>query len=141
MNESRMETIGGSCQCGAVRFEITDTIRGLMHCHCRTCRKIHGTVYGSSALVVRTGFRVISGEQALTEYESSPGKKRCFCSHCGSHVFAYFDAQPETVVLRIGTLDSDPGIRAQAHIWVSDRAPWYEIHDTLPQFEGPPDRR
>ncbi len=133
--------ITGSCHCQTVRFEITAPIRGFMHCHCETCRKIHGTVYGSSAVVTREGFTVVAGEEAITAYESTPGKKRCFCTRCGTHVYAYFDARPDTILLRVGTLHSDPGMRPQAHIWVSHKAAWYEITDSLPQFEKGADTR
>jgi hypothetical protein len=125
----------GSCHCGAVRFEITGEIRRFQHCHCHTCRRIHGTVYGSSAVTDREGFTLTQGAEAITEYESSPGKKRCFCSRCGSHVYAYRDAEPRFVVLRMGTVHGDPGVRPTRHIWVSQKAPWYEIHDDLPQLE------
>ena len=133
--------VTGSCHCQTVRFEIAEEIRGFMHCHCQTCRKINGTVYGSSAVVQKDGLKIVAGQEAITAYESSPGKKRCFCSRCGSHVYAYFDARPETVLLRIGTLDGDPGIRAQGHIWVSHKAPWYEIHDDLPRYVEGADER
>jgi hypothetical protein len=133
--------ITGSCHCQTVRFEISEEIRGFMHCHCETCRKIHGTVYGSSALVKREGFKVVAGEEAITAYESTPGKKRCFCSRCGTHVYAYFDARPDNIILRLGTLHTDPGVHPQAHIWVSHKAPWYEIQDDLPQFAERPDKR
>ena len=53
--------VTGSCHCQAVRFEITEEIRGFMHCHCHTCRKINGTVYGSSALVTKAGFTIVTG--------------------------------------------------------------------------------
>jgi hypothetical protein len=126
--------ITGSCHCGAVAFEVDGTLRGFQHCHCRTCRRIHGTVYGSSAVTERAGFRIVRGADAVTEYESSPGKKRCFCSRCASPIYAYRDAEPRFVVLRMGTLDGDTGARATRHIWVSEKAPWYEIHDELPQL-------
>ena len=131
----------GSCHCQTVRFEISEEIWGFMHCHCETCRKIHGTVYGSSALVKREGFKVVAGEEAITAYESTPGKKRCFCSRCGTHVYAYFEARPDNIILRLGTIHGDPGIRPQAHIWVSHKASWYEIQDDLPQFAERPDKR
>lgn len=130
--------ITGSCHCQTVKFEITAEIEEFQHCHCHTCRKINGTAHGSSATTARSGFRVVSGEGAVTEYESSPGKKRCFCSRCGSHVYAYYDDGPDMVVLRIGTLDGDPGVRPIRHIWVSDKAPWYEIHDDLPRMDTEP---
>ena len=124
----------GSCHCGAVQYEITGEVYGFKHCHCHTCRKLHGTVFGSSALTSAQGFTVTSGEASLERYESSPGKRRCFCKHCGSHVFAYYEADPAVIVLRLGTVENFPAQRPQTHIWVSQKAPWYEILDDTPQF-------
>ena len=128
--------ITGSCHCGRIRFDIAGEIRCFEHCHCHTCRKIHGTVYGSSAIVLTDGFTVMDGEEDLIAYRSSPGKQRFFCRHCGSHLFARTDAEPDQILLRMGTLDTDPGVRAEAHIWVEDRQPWYEICDDLPRYPG-----
>jgi ADP-ribosyl-[dinitrogen reductase] hydrolase len=125
----------GSCHCKAVRFEIGSEIYGFKHCHCHTCRKIHGTVYGSSALTSASGFRLLEGNAQLQRYESSPGKRRCFCGNCGSHLFAYYEQDPEIIVLRLGTVDELEAIRPVAHIWVSEKAPWYSLCDEVPQFQ------
>jgi hypothetical protein len=37
-----------------------------------------------------------------------------------------------------GTVDGDPGVRPSEHIFVASKAPWHEITDALPQFEGWP---
>ncbi|MCH6583705.1 MAG: GFA family protein [Proteobacteria bacterium] len=70
--------ITGSCHCQGVNYEITAEIRGFQHCHCHTCRKIHGTVYGSSAATSRDGFRIVSGNDKISEYESSPARNAVF---------------------------------------------------------------
>ncbi len=36
----------------------------------------------------------------------------------------------------LGTLVDPPVIRPKAHIFVGDKAPWFEITDQLPQYEG-----
>ncbi len=123
----------GSCLCGTVGFEVDAEIRRFHHCHCRTCRKAHATVYGSSALVDETSFRVLSGEESIAQYESSPGKIRYFCKGCGTHVFARCVRNPDDMILRLGALDGDLGIKAVGHIWVSQKPDWYEITDDLPQ--------
>jgi len=38
----------------------------------------------------------------------------------------------------MGTLDDDPGIRPQMHIFVGSKAPWFDIADELPQHEEYP---
>jgi hypothetical protein len=34
----------------------------------------------------------------------------------------------------LDTLNDAPEIRPEAHVWVSERAPWFEISDALPQI-------
>ena len=43
---------------------------------------------------------------------------------------------PDVIRLRLGLLDSDPGRRPIAHIWVGEKASWYEITDHLLQSPG-----
>jgi hypothetical protein len=128
-----MTAIRGGCHCGAVRYESEGRLLRFVNCHCPDCRKASGSAFGSVLAVESTGFKVVSGEENLVPYESSPGKRRCFCKTCGSHVFARVDSKPEIVLIRAGSLDDDPGLRPQAHIWVQAKAPWHEIEDYLPQ--------
>jgi hypothetical protein len=45
------------------------------------------------------------------------------------------------VLIRTGSLDGDPGVRPQMHIWVKAKAPWHEICDGIPQYqEGVPQK-
>jgi hypothetical protein len=74
----------------------------------------------------------VSGAELLHEWESSPGKRRCFCSRCGSPILKKSDNAPEILRLRLGTLDSDPRIKPSKHIFVGSKAPWFEITDNLP---------
>jgi hypothetical protein len=40
--------------------------------------------------------------------------------------------------LALGTLDTDPGLRPERHVFVANKAPWFEITDALPQHQGWP---
>jgi ADP-ribosyl-[dinitrogen reductase] hydrolase len=64
---------------------------------------------------------------------SSPGKLRHFCSVCGSHLVAERLGQPH-VIVRIATLDEDPGVRPVMHIWTSHDVPWLE-YEAMPAYE------
>ncbi len=127
--------LNGSCHCKAIKYEASADILAAYHCHCRTCREIHGTVYGTSVMVHKEGFEVTAGRDIMSAYESTPGKKRCFCSKCGSHVFVINQAMPEIVVLRLGNLTPGHGITPTHHFWLSHKEPWYEIRDDLPQSQ------
>jgi hypothetical protein len=127
--------IKGGCHCGKVAFEITGRVTSFKHCHCNTCRKFHGSVYGSSALVDSEHFKIVRGREHLSAYLSSPTKRRYFCANCGCHVFAVAPyVGHEKTILRIGTLDPDHGLKPEAHIHVRDKADWYDILDQLPQY-------
>jgi hypothetical protein len=45
---------------------------------------------------------------------------------------------PEYVVIPAGSLDDDPGMRPEMHIFVGSKADWHEITDDLPQHEAYP---
>jgi hypothetical protein len=128
----------GHCLCGEVRYEISVTPVAMMYCHCEECRRATGSSLNTSIFVRREHFRLVSGESRVSSHESSPGNLRHFCSGCGSPLFKYFPNPPGLMTVRAGTLDSDPGVRPAGHIWVSEKAPWYEITDGLPQYpQGP----
>ncbi|CAD5201187.1 GFA family protein [Pseudomonas sp. FEN] len=126
----------GSCACGAVEYEIDSIDMPIGHCHCHTCRKTHAAAFASTAGVKREHFRWLKGQERLTAYESSPGKLRHFCSRCGSHLMAERPALP-LVIVRVATLDEDPGVVAEQHIWVSHDVPWlqYEEMAEYPQWQ------
>lgn len=125
--------ITGSCLCGSVNYQISGTVGEIIHCHCKTCRKAHGAAFSSVAAVLDEYFS-ISGAEHLAYYESSPGKKRFFCSNCGSQIYAKREGAKH-IVLRLGTLDSDPEVKESKHIWVSEKANWYTISGELPLHE------
>jgi ADP-ribosyl-[dinitrogen reductase] hydrolase len=113
----------GSCLCGTVRYEIDQLDMPIGHCHCTTCRKAYAAAFATTAGVMRRHFRWTAGEEKINAYESSPGKLRKFCSVCGTHLLAERLAQPH-VILRVPTLDDDPGATPVLHIWTSHDVPW-----------------
>ena len=126
-------TLQGSCLCGAVRYEVDQLDMPIEHCHCATCRKVHAAAYASTAGVMREHFRWTAGKERLSAFESSPGKLRRFCSVCGTHLLAERPAQPH-VILRVPTLDDDPGTRPTMHIWTSHDVPWLADGDDAPRY-------
>lgn len=132
-------TIHGGCLCGGVRYEIDGSLGKTDHCHCSMCRRAHGAAFGTYADVDSKRFRWTAGEELLTVYESSPGIGWNFCRRCGSSLAASDSGAVTSVTL--GTVDGDPGVRPQKHIFVGSKAPWYEITDGLPQFSERLNRR
>ena len=125
----------GSCLCGRIVYEIERLSAAPRHCSCKTCRKAHAAAFNTSAPVNRSEFKWLEGEHLLSSYESSPGKRRYFCSHCGSQLIARRSGS-DVVALRVATLDDDPEQTPRAHIWRSSEVPWLGYGSEVPSFDG-----
>ena len=125
----------GGCLCGGVRYEISGNLGQAENCHCSMCRKNSGSAFIPAAQVASKDFKWTKGENLLASYASSPGAKRMFCKNCGSPLAGSNEAMKEILFLYMGSLDEDPGVRPEVHIFVGSKAPWFEITDKLPQFK------
>ena len=125
----------GSCLCGEIQYEVTELDSPIEHCACTTCRKAHAAAFSSAARVRKEHIKWLKGENRLSAFESSPGKRRCFCSNCGTHLVAEIDGV-EHVMLRVATLDDDPGQKPRVLIWQSDEVPWLAYGPDIPAFDG-----
>src|SRR3990172_12198010 len=84
----------GRCACGALRYQIDAAPLAMYHCHCGQCRRASGSAFATNILVKSESFELTAGEAALASFESSPGKRRYFCSRCGSPIFSESAATP-----------------------------------------------
>ncbi|MCB1647384.1 MAG: GFA family protein [Pseudomonadales bacterium] len=125
--------IEGSCLCGNVTYKITSKISDVVHCHCVTCRKAHGSAFSSVASVPIDGFE-LKGRDQLNRYESSSGKHRFFCKTCGTQVYAKRDKK-SNIILRLGSLDTPIPSDELAHTWVSHSVEWFDIDGDLPKYD------
>lgn len=126
--------IEGSCLCGGIRYR-AEASGPMAHCHCGMCRKAHGSAFSTLLPVASETFRWVAGEELLSHFESSAGKRRWFCSRCGSQLASTREGAGGNVLLRAGCIDSGFEGRAVAHGWVSSKASWHEITDALARFE------
>lgn len=125
----------GSCLCGGIQYEINGPLTDVLNCHCSMCRKLHASAFRTRAKVQSSDWTTLKGQELLKFYESSPGEHKGFCSNCGSSLYTKFDAVPDIYGFPLGTLDTDPDVKAGRHVFVGSKAPWFEITDDLPQNE------
>jgi len=128
------DVVTGSCLCGSVRYEITGPLRDAEYCHCSMCRRAHGSAFSTNAEVPTSQFRWLGGQDVLSEFASSPQRRRVFCGRCGSHLVIRRLDDPATLAVALGTVDADAGIRPSRHVFTDSKAGWYEITDHLPRF-------
>jgi hypothetical protein len=130
----------GSCLCGAVRFSVMGTPTAFDLCHCLRCRAASGSAFLAELEFTTAEFRVaqrgITGQGLRgTSAQLAAGYRRAFCTVCGAPVPI---VDREIIRVPAGTLEDDPGVRPQRHIFVDFEAPWFQITDALDQFGTKP---
>ena len=133
-HQERRLNMKGSCLCGEIQYEVKELASPIQHCSCNTCRKAHSAAFNTAAGVNVEYFRWLKGEKLLSQYSSSPGKVRYFCSQCGSQLVKIKEGS-ETLVLRVATLDDDPGSVPKFRIWSSHEVPWLDYLSPIPRYE------
>jgi hypothetical protein len=132
----------GGCNCGAVRFEVTEPLISARYCHCTRCQRRTGTAASATAAIAPGSFHVLQGEDRLKAWKPEDGAEKWFCGDCGSAIFTLNPAAPEKIGVRLGVFDEDPGVRPSARQFVAYAAPWEPIPDDgLPRYpeQRPPD--
>ena len=126
--------IKGECFCGSVKYEIDGPLKNARSCHCSRCRKAFS---GASSAFAEIGdsikFKWVEGEDKVQQYESEKGWSLGFCNVCGSTLCGLY--QGNVMGVTLGTVDGDPEIEVERHIFVGSKAPWDHIGGTALQFE------
>ena len=130
------EPLTGGCLCGGVRWELTEPPVSAGYCHCTRCQRRTGTAASPSARIAPGSLRIVSGEELIQAWTPpDDGFKKAFCSNCGGALWSQSRHDPEVISIRMGTFDSDPGIRPSARSFVAYAASWEPIPDDgLPRF-------
>ena len=78
----------GGCQCGALRYEITQPPLMIYNCHCTNCQTIGGGAFSTPLTVYEAAFAFTKGEPRTFEWSSDAGNRRFgwFCGDCGSRI-------------------------------------------------------
>lgn len=133
------DVLHGGCLCGEVTFEFRRPV-AMFQCHCTRCRKSRGAAHGQNLFCALDDFSWVRGAEQVVDYKLPEARfyAVAFCGQCGASV-PRVSKERRMVVIPASSLDTDPGIRTNSHIFVGSKAPWYEITDSLPQHpEGPP---
>jgi len=130
-----ISSVSGSCLCGTVKFTVSGKTKRFYHCHCQRCRKATGTGHASNLLISPvTGIRWLQGENHLSRYKVPDAERfyNCFCQQCGSPMPRTVP-ELDAVLIPAGSLDTQPPINPQGHIFWDSRADW-SCEDSLPVY-------
>ncbi|MEJ8569375.1 GFA family protein [Elongatibacter sediminis] len=128
-----MSQLTGGCFCGVVRYTIDGPLVRARSCHCSRCRKVFSGA-GSAFAELRkpADFRWVSGTEHLNRYATDGEFGLAFCATYGSTLCGLY--RGEVMGITLGSVDGDPGVQIEAHIFVDSKAPWDHIGGTAPQY-------
>ena len=125
-----------SCLCGSVRFDINTHLKNAINCHCKFCRKSHGSPFVTVLVVLPEYFTLLSGEENLQRYPEDETKTgRIVCNICGSKLFTE-TAKGAPLSVYAAALEDESEVEVMAHTNVESKSPFVVISDNLPQFGG-----
>jgi hypothetical protein len=115
---------------------VTEPLVRASYCHCKRCQRRSGAAASAQAHPAPGSFRITSGTERLRAWKPPDGGgEKWFCGECGSALFGFNPNHPESIGIRMGTFDDDPGIRPSVRQFVAFAAPWDPIPaDGLPRY-------
>ncbi len=128
----------GGCQCGQVRYEITDQPMTLYCCHCTECQGQSASAFGMS---LRVASEAVKLHGATSKYIRDHGRKNevecLFCSYCGTRVLHRRDSLAANYSIKAGSLDEQ--LEPVGHIWVKSKQDWLQLTEDELQYETQPE--
>jgi hypothetical protein len=128
----------GGCQCGKIRYEITEAPRLVYTCHCRDCQRITGSAFSLGVALSQSAFYITAGEPRAIQRMPDNGRlnTRFVCPDCACWVYSL--PRGGVVRVRAGTLDDTSWLQPTRHIWTRSKQPWITFAESDETFEGQP---
>jgi hypothetical protein len=120
--------ITGGCQCGAIRYRITEAFENPHICHCRMCQKAFGNYFAALVGTKKTGLHWTKGEPSI--FRSSEIVQRGFCRDCGTPLTFAYDTS-ERIAVSIGSLDHPEAVTPERQYGMESRLPAFAMLHTL----------
>lgn len=133
MVDEQSGVTAGGCLCGAVRYEVSGRLRGVVNCHCSQCTKLNGN-FGSHSKAPKSKV-TITKDDGLSWYHISDVARRGFCRECGAGLF-WSHAKQDALGIVAGSIDGPTGLTTIGHIFVAEKSDFYDIADDVPQYDG-----
>jgi hypothetical protein len=117
-------TLTGGCACGQLTFRARGEPKRVGLCHCMTCRKASGSVFGAWAMYPVDAVAIDGPYESWAEGDTT----RCFCPTCAARVFSL---NGDEVELGLGSFD-EPNVLAPTYeLWVPRREHWLKTDELI----------
>ncbi len=129
-----VKTYIGGCRCGQVSFTAVG-LSDIWYCHCSQCRSVTGH-FLAAAGVSRAGF---THKGNLRWTAVSVTTDFGYCIKCDSLLF-WSHKKRDNISIMAGSIENTKRLEVKGHVFVGDKADYYDITDGLPQYEAYPEK-
>ena len=134
--------VTGGCYCGEIRFEVIGPQEAAFQCHCRECQYITGGNANIVVVFAETDFRYTKGvATTFARSDLETPVTRHFCSSCGTAIGSQSPSRPNSMIVKVGTLDYPGDYQAKAAIFTCDKQPYHHIPSDIPAFDKRPPKK
>ena len=134
--------VTGGCYCGEIRFEVIGPQEAAFQCHCRECQYITGGNANIVVVFAETDFRYTKGvATTFARSDLETPVTRHFCSSCGTAIGSRSPSRPNSMIVKVGTLDYPGDYQAKAAIFTCDKQPYHHIPSDIPAFDKRPPKK
>lgn len=134
--------VTGGCYCGEVRYEVDGPQEAAFQCHCRECQYLTGGNANIVVVFAESDFRYTKGlASSFARSDLENPVTRHFCGACGTGIGSRSPSRPNSMIVKVGTLDNPGEYQAQAAIFTCDRQAYHYIPNNIPSFEKRPTKK
>ena len=131
----------GGCECGAVRYRLTDVPIATNCCHCRDCQTITGSAFALNAVIETDRVVLTKGAPEVRSLgREGKGDTRAWrCGVCETLLWADHPMFGDAIrFVRAGTLDRGEALSPDAHYFVRSKHPWVTVPNDVPAYDTLP---
>lgn len=134
--------VTGGCYCGEIRYEINGSQEAAFQCHCRECQYLTGGNANIVVVFAESDFRYTKGlASSFARSDLENPVTRHFCGACGTGIGSRSPSRPNSMIVKVGTLDNPGEYQAQAAIFTCDRQAYHYIPNNIPSFDKRPTKK
>lgn len=131
--------ISGGCYCRNIRYEINSEPETSFQCHCRECQYITGGNPNIVMVFPKNSFSYTSGKiSKFSRKDLDAPVVRHFCNKCGTAIGTESPSRPDSMIVKVGTLDEPRNFESKAAIFTCDLQPYHYLPNELPSFNKRP---
>ncbi|KAI6909179.1 hypothetical protein KC318_g2211 [Hortaea werneckii] len=146
----------GSCVCTRITLESSQFPKSCSACYCISCQKLSGGPFQAYAETASDALTLYDNQEKL-RYQGFPKDdiggiaylrlselgERAYCVSCRTPLAMRYKHQPESTGIAMGCIDersvkgedARAAFRVEEHIFVGQKAWWYDINDDVPKYD------